>query len=131
VNTCTFIGRLTRDPELRYTQSNTAVCKSAIAINTGFGDKKKTLFLDFTVFGKRAEAFQKFHAKGAQCAIQGLLEQQEWHDKNAGEKRTKFALVVNDWWFVGAKQESPAPASAPRYPEPDGGDFMGGDDAPF
>ncbi|RKZ15003.1 single-stranded DNA-binding protein [bacterium] len=104
-------GNLTRDPELRYTQSNMAVCKVGLAVNrkTKDGDsgewKEKTTFVDITIFGKRAEAFEKYHKKGQQAFFEGTLRLDQWEDKNGGGKRSKLYVVADNWEFVGGGEK--------------------------
>jgi len=109
-NHTTIIGRLTRDPELRFTQSGKAVCSATIASNKKYGeDKEKVLFLDLTIWEKRGESFSKHFKKGDPVLVEGSLENQEWTDKE-GNKRTKILLTVQNWEFLPStkKEESKA-----------------------
>ena len=107
-NKVILMGRLTRDPELRYTQSNMAICKVGLAVNRRFKDsasgewREDTTFVDVTVFGKRAEAFEKYHKKGADAFFEGRLAFDTWDDKNTGQKRSKLYVIADNWEFVGA-----------------------------
>ena len=75
----TVVGNLTADPELRYTPNNVAVCKIGLAVNRRFKDsqsgewREEATFIDVTIFGKRGEAFEKFHKKGQSAFIEGSL----------------------------------------------------------
>ena len=106
-NKVILMGNLTRDPELRYTQSNMAVCKVGLAVNRRVKDqqseqwREEPTFVDITIFGKRAEAFQKFHTKGASAFFEGELRFDTWEDKESGQKRSKLYVVANNWEFVG------------------------------
>ncbi len=102
------MGNLTRDPELRYTQSNVAICKFGLAVNRRFKDQSgewrdEATFVDITVFGKRGEAFAKFHTKGKPAFIEGTLRFDTWEDKDGG-KRSKLYVVADSWEFVGGGQ---------------------------
>jgi single-strand DNA-binding protein len=107
-NKVILMGNLTRDPELRYTPNNTAICKIGLAVNRRFKDgqtgewKEEPTFVDVTIFGARGEAFQRFHTKGKPAFIEGSLRLDTWEDKNGGGKRSKLYVVADNWEFVGA-----------------------------
>jgi len=107
-NRVILMGNLTRDPELRFTQSNMAVCKVGLAVNRRVKEanseqwREEPTFVDVTIFGKRAEAFQKFHTKGSSAFFEGELRYDTWDDKETGQKRSKLYVVANNWEFVGA-----------------------------
>ena len=67
-------ARLTRDPEVKYTPTQTALCNLVLAIDTGYGEKKKTDFPRVTVFGKDAENLDKLSAKGLRVNVFGRIE---------------------------------------------------------
>ncbi|MEC8513394.1 MAG: single-stranded DNA-binding protein [Planctomycetota bacterium] len=110
-NKVILMGNLTRDPELRYTQSNMAVCKVGLAVNRRVKDqqtdqwREEPTFVDVTIFGKRGEAFEKFHKKGASAFIDGELRFDQWEDRESGQKRSKLYVVANNWEFVGSRQD--------------------------
>jgi single-strand DNA-binding protein len=110
-NKVVLLGNLTRDPELRYTPTNIAVCKVGLAVNRRFKDsqtgewREEPTFVDVTVFGKRAEAFEKYHRKGALAFFEGSLRLDTWEDKNGGGKRSKLYVVADTWEFVGSSRE--------------------------
>jgi len=106
-NKVILMGNLTRDPELRFTQANMAICKFGLAINRRFKDsqtgewREEPTFVDVTIFGKRGEAFQKYHQKGKPAFVEGSLRLDTWEDKNDGGKRSKLYVVGDNWEFVG------------------------------
>jgi single-strand DNA-binding protein len=105
-NKVILMGNLTRKPEVRFLQSGTAVCKFGLAMNRKFKDqagemREETTFVDVTIFGKRGEAFAKYHDKGKVAFIEGSLRLDTWDDKQSGEKRSKLYVVADDWQFVG------------------------------
>ena len=110
-NKVILMGRLTRDPELRYTQSNMGICKAGLAVNRRYKDgqsgewKEEVTFVDVTIFGKRGEAFEKYHKKGSEAFFEGELRYDTWDDKNTGQKRSKLYVVANNWEFVGSGQQ--------------------------
>ncbi len=121
-NKVILMGNLTRDPELRYTQSNLAVCKVGLAVNRRVKDqqtdqwREETTFVDVTIFGKRGEAFEKYHKKGGSAFVDGELRFDTWEDKESGQKRSKLYVVANNWEFVGGSRS-----------EREGGGFEGGE----
>lgn len=106
-NRVILMGNLTRKPEVRFTQSGMAICKIGMAVNRRFKDqsgnwKEEPTFVDVTIFGKRGEAFAKYHDKGRPAFIEGELRLDQWEDKQSGEKRSKLYVVGNEWQFVGS-----------------------------
>jgi single-strand DNA-binding protein len=106
-NRVILMGNLTRDPELRFTNNNMAICKFGLAVNRRFKDgqsgewKEEPTFIDVTIFGARAEPFAKYHTKGKPAFIEGTLRMDTWEDKNGGGKRSKLYVVADTWEFVG------------------------------
>ncbi|MCB9916504.1 MAG: single-stranded DNA-binding protein [Planctomycetes bacterium] len=119
-NKVILMGNLTRDPELRYTPSNIAVCKFGLAVNRRFKDsqsgewREEPTFVDVTIFGKRGEAFQKFHSKGKPAFVEGELRYDQWEDQN-GQKRSKLYVVAESWEFVGGGREGGAGGGGGDY----------------
>jgi single-strand DNA-binding protein len=132
-NKVILMGNLTRDPEMRFTQSQMAVCKIGLAVNRRYKDSQtgewteKPAFVDVTLFGKRAEAFEKFHTKGQSAFIEGRLELDTWEDKNTGQKRSKLYVVADNWEFVGGgKGESRGGGGGGNWESQGGGNSGGG-----
>lgn len=67
-------ARLTKDPEVKYTPTQTAICNLVLAVDTGYGEKKKTDFPRVTVFGKQAEAIERYSAKGLRVDVTGHIQ---------------------------------------------------------
>jgi single-strand DNA-binding protein len=107
-NKVILMGNLTRDPELRYSANQTAICKFGLAVNRRFKDaqsgewKEEPTFVDVTIFGARAEPFARYHTKGKPAFIEGSLRLDTWDDKNGGGKRSKLYVVADTWEFVGS-----------------------------
>ncbi|MBQ9708307.1 MAG: single-stranded DNA-binding protein [Firmicutes bacterium] len=76
MNSVQLIGRLTRDPEVRYTtgQNQTAVARFSIAVNDGYGDNERTSFINIVVFGRQAENCERYLSKGRQVGITGRIQ---------------------------------------------------------
>jgi single-strand DNA-binding protein len=109
-NKVILMGNLTRDPETRFAASGTAVINFGLAVNERFQGsdgqwQDRPTFIDVTMFGKRGEAFAKFHTKGKPAFIEGKLRLDTWEDKNGGGKRSKLYVVGDSWEFVGGGRE--------------------------
>ena len=96
MNKCYFVGRLTRDPEIRYTQEkNTAVARFSIATDSGYGDNRKTNFFNMTAWGKTAEALEKYARKGTKLILECQAVQNQYTDKNGNNINTVDFTVLN------------------------------------
>ena len=118
--------RLTRDVELVYGNSGTAIAKVGIASSEKYGEKETQLFLDAVAFGKQAENLQKYAGtKGTQIYLTGKLQTESW--EKDGQKRSKTSMVIEGFDFVSNKQsnshsEQPVNNSQPQYSNaPQGG----------
>ncbi|MCB0383831.1 MAG: single-stranded DNA-binding protein [Bdellovibrionales bacterium] len=103
LNKALFIGRLTRDPELRYTQGGQAVCSFGLAVNREYktqdGQKNtETFFIDVETWGSRAETLHKYLNKGSQVYIEGRLKSDSW--EKDGQVRYKTKLVTENFQFL-------------------------------
>lgn len=102
------MGRLTRDPELRYTPKGTAVADISMAINryrsSDSGERtEETTFVDVTLWGKTAETANQYLAKGREVFIEGRLQLDSWEDKASGQKRSKLKVVGEAMQFIGGQ----------------------------
>jgi single-strand DNA-binding protein len=124
-NRVILMGNLTRDAETRFAPSGTAIVKFGLAVNRRFQDadgnwQDEPVFIDVTMFGKRAEAFARFHGKGKPAFIEGHLRLDTWEDKQGGGKRSKLYVVADTWEFVGpgGGERSGAPSGGAGSREP-------------
>lgn len=107
LNKVYLMGRLTRDPELRYTPKGTAVADLGLATNryragTEGGDRvEETTFVDVTLWGKSAELANQYLSKGKEVFIEGRLQLDSWEDKASGQKRSKLKVVGEVMQFIG------------------------------
>jgi len=103
------MGRLTKDPEIRYTQStNTMVASFTLAVNRRFakpGEEKQADFIYITAWSKTAEFVSKYFRKGQQVGIIGRLEQHEWTSED-GKKQSKTQVVAEEVYFADSKREN-------------------------
>lgn len=108
VNTVVLVGRLTRDAELKYTNSGMAICEFALAINTRRKQGEEWVdeanFFDITLFGRQGEAIQRYMTKGKQVAVEGRLKQDRWQN-NEGQNRSKVAVIANNVMLLGGPGE--------------------------
>ena len=105
LNKVLLIGNLTRNPEIRYTQSGSAVCELGMAINrtynTSNGEKKKDVcFVDVNVWGNQAEACNRYLQKGSSLFVEGRLNFDQWDDKETGKKRSRLRVVAERTQFL-------------------------------
>lgn len=112
LNKVFLIGNLTRDPELRYVPSGTAVATFTVAANRSFatqsGEKKEeTCFVRVVVWARRAEVCGEFLSKGSLVFVEGRLRSRTWEDQN-GQKRSTIEVVANNVQFLG-KPKAAAP----------------------
>ena len=103
------MGNLTRDPELRFTASGTAVAGFGMAINRKYkqGDdwKEDVCFVDITVWGKQAENCAEYLSKGRGVFVEGYLRLNSW-ETDSGEKRNKLEVVANTVQFLNRSGSS-------------------------
>ena len=141
-NKVILMGNLTRDPELRQTQGGVSVCRFSIAVNESYTAKDGSVrdtpcFVEVDGFGRSAETIAKFFAKGRPILVEGKLRQENWEDKQTGQKRSKLLVVMERFSFVGGKSED-ARAERPQEERgavqrelPKGGWEDNDDDVPF
>jgi single-strand DNA-binding protein len=110
LNQIIIIGRLVRDPEIKYTTGGTPVTKFSIANNAGFtqGNEKKDVvnYFDVNVWGNQAENCSKYLKKGSQVAIDGHLRQNRWVDQTSGKTNSKVEIVANSVQFLTPSQRT-------------------------
>jgi single-strand DNA-binding protein len=110
-NKVILIGNLTRDVELRYTPSGTAVAKFGLATNRVYKDsvtkenKQEVMFIDITIFGRSAETANQWLKKGKKVLIEGRLVLDQWVD-NMGQKRSKHSVVAERMQFMDSKNDN-------------------------
>lgn len=134
MNKVLLIGRLTADPEVRYSDSQTAVCNFSVALNRGKDKNGEDRGADFPrciAFGKTAENMQKYLEKGSQIGIEGRLQTGSYVNKN-GDKVYTTDVVVSNLEFLTRKNSSEnASDSHTASTTPEGFDGISDDDVPF
>jgi single-strand DNA-binding protein len=144
-NKVLLMGNLTRDPEIRYTQSGSAVVKFGMAVNRKYRSKaspdmvEETTFVDVEGWGAQAETFHQYMNKGRPVFIEGRLRFDSWEGKD-GQKRSKLVVVMENFQFLGSgagagrdsgnrRSGAPSPARSERVAE--GGGAAASEDYDF
>jgi single-strand DNA-binding protein len=142
-NKVILLGNLTRDPQVKYTPSGTAVAEIGLAVNRYWFDKQtnsrreETTFVDVTLWSRDAEVAGEYLAKGRPVLIEGRLQLDSWDDKTTGQKRSKLRVVGERMQLLGSRGEgggsgggggggrSAAPHASESYDGPPvgGGDY--------
>jgi len=128
-NKIILMGNLTRDPDLKYLPSQTAVVEFGIACNDKYKNKDgvevdDTLFMECKAFGKLAENINKFFTIGKGIHVEGKVAFDTWEDKTTGAKRTKHYVKLQNFTFTGGPKDgggaatvgSPAPIAPDEIP---------------
>lgn len=123
LNTITVMGRMTRDPELRYTQSQTPVASFTVACERDFAgqdQEKVTDFIDCVAWRTTGEFVNKYFHKGNMIVVDGRLQSRKWTDKE-GNKRTSWEINADHCYFGESKRSDSAaePRSDSNAPVPD------------
>ena len=118
MNKVFLIGRLTRDPELRYTSSNIAVATFSIAVDRNFSNaagEREADFINIVVWRKQAENVKNYMHKGSQVAIDGRIQTRSYDDTD-GKKRYVTEVVADNVQFLDSKgsRDASVPTSAPE-----------------
>lgn len=106
-NRVILMGNLTRDPQLKYLPSNTAVCEFGLAVNRRWRDKdgnqkEDVCFIDVSAFGRQGEVINQYMKKGSGILIEGRLKLDTWQAQD-GSKRSKHSVVVENFTFTGSR----------------------------
>ena len=125
LNHITIMGRLTRDPELRRTQSGVAVCSFSVAVDRDFqsreASEKQTDFIDCVAWRQTAEFVSKYFSKGRMIVVDGTLQSRKWQDK-AGQNRVSWEIIADNIYFGDSRRDG---ASGGDYSAPVSGGAEG------
>jgi single-strand DNA-binding protein len=132
-NKVLLMGRLTRDPELRYTPQGTAVSEIGLAVNreytAGNERRKETTFVDVTFWTRQAEIICQYLKKGDPLFLEGRLSLHTWETQD-GQRRSKLRVVAENFQFVGGRSEGDSRGGGGRGSSPagaaSGGEWGGG-----
>lgn len=121
LNHITIMGRLTRDPELRYTQSQTPVASFTLAVDRDFGGRdggeKQTDFIDCVAWRSTAEFVSKYFAKGSMAVVSGRLQIRDWTDREGGKRRSAEVVVDNMYSAKASAAKAATCAVSPVTPQ--------------
>ncbi|NLW64694.1 MAG: single-stranded DNA-binding protein [Clostridiales bacterium] len=124
LNHIVIMGRLTRDPELRYTQSGTPVASFSLAVDRDFASKdsgeRQTDFIDCVAWRQTGEFVSKYFNKGSMAVVSGRLQIRDWQDKE-GNKRRSAEVVADNIYFGESKHRDNSEGS--RMSSPAAGGF--------
>lgn len=124
LNKIVLMGRLTRDPELRHTQTGTAVTSFSLAVDRDMKDKqtgeRATDFIDVVAWRSTAEFASKYLSKGRLTAVEGRLQLRDWTDRDGGKRRTA-EVVADNIYFADSKRDGDTGRS---YDRPSDNDAM-------
>ena len=146
-NKVILMGNLTRDPEVRYTSSGTAIAKLGMAVNRYWRNQEgqqqeEATFVDVDAFGKQAETIGQYLKKGRPIMVEGRLKLDQWDDKQTGQKRSKLGVTLENFQFLDSRSEggddgdgggsggAQSPGGSPANTQ-GGGGFAEDDDVPF
>lgn len=125
INSVVLMGRITADPELKYTGNNIPVVSFSLAVDRSFkqqGGERVTDFINIVAWRNTAEFVSKYFTKGQLMAVQGSLQVRNYTDKD-GNKRTAYDVVADQVHFAESKRDNqgggytpPAPVAAPAAP---------------
>ena len=118
-NRVILLGNLTRDPELRYIPSGTAVTDVGLAVNEKWKNANgewvdEVTFVDVTLWARNAEVAGEYLSKGSPVLIEGRLKMDSWEDKQTGQKRSKLKVVGDRIQLLGTKGQGAPEGGGPR-----------------
>lgn len=121
LNKIAVMGRLTRDPELRHTESGVAVCSFTVACDRDYkaeNAEREADFIDVVAWRSTAEFVSKYFAKGRMAVVEGRLQSRKWTDKN-GQNRVAWEIIADNVYFGDSKPKD-AGASEGDFTLPEG-----------
>ena len=122
LNRVLLSGRLGRDPELRHTNTGTAVASFSIAVDRDFKDKsgeRATDWFDIVVWRSSAEYVSRYGAKGRTVIVDGKLQMRDWTDKDGNKRRTVEVVAESVYFADGQRRDSDGSYGAPGTPQTD------------
>ena len=118
LNQIVLMGRLTRDPELRYTQSQTPVASFSLAVDRDFGGRdgseRQTDFIDIVAWRSTAEFVSKYFTKGSMAVVSGRLQIRDWTDREGNKRRSAEVVADNVYFGESKRSREENSGSAPR-----------------
>ena len=130
INKAILMGRLTRDPELRRTDSGKAVCNFTVAINNGYGEEQKADFVSCVAWNKTAEFVGKYFTKGRMIIVVGRIQTRTWEGQD-GKKNYVTEVVASEVAFGESKKDAGGGAAGNTSADSDEFTLIDSDDIPF
>ena len=124
------VGRLAQDPEIRYSQSGTAVANFNIAISSGYGEHKQTDFIPVVAFKNLAEIVGNNLKKGSQVLVEGRMQVRSYETQD-GQKRRVTEVIVQNVEFLGSKKSDNDGSNSDVVPESFGSEVFPEEEIPF
>ena len=137
LNKIFIMGRLTRDPELRRTQSGTPVTSFSLAVDRDFksqSGEKETDFIDVVAWRATAEFVAKYFTKGRMAVVEGRLQIRDWQDRDGNKRRSAEVIADNVYFGDSKPKEDGAPSADADFGAPPSGftpDFGDDSEMPF
>jgi len=135
LNLCSFIGNITRDPEVKYLPNGDAVANCSIAVNESWKNKagekqERAEFINLTFYRKLAEIAGQYLKKGALTYVEGKMQTRKWQDKE-GVDRYTTEIIVNQMQMLGGKSDQPEQKVEQKPTQTAKGAFDDFEDSPF
>lgn len=130
INKAILMGRLTRDPELRRTDSGKAVCNFTVAINNGYGEEQRADFVSCVAWNKTAEFVDKYFAKGRMIIVVGRIQARTWEDRD-GKKNYVTEVIASEVAFGESKKDAATNSAGHTAAGDDFTPIDSDDDLPF
>lgn len=130
MNQVVLMGRLTRDPELRHTQTGTAVASFTLAVDRGYASRdsgeRQTDFIDIVAWRNTGEFVSKYFVKGQMAAVTGRLQIRDWTDRDGNKRRSAEVVADNVYFTESKKSRESAGLSRSAYPADNGNSYDAG-----
>lgn len=102
----TLVGRVGGDPDVKYFESGTVLCKLTLAVNRRTKNSDQPDWFNLEIWGKTAQVAADYVRKGAQIGVTGSLRFERWQDRNTGANRSKPVIRVDQLEFLGSKRDN-------------------------
>lgn len=116
MNKVILMGRLVKDPDIKYTATNKQVCNFTLAVDRQFkrqGEERKADFISCQAWGKVAEFINNYFTKGRKIAVEGTIQTRTWDDTD-GKKHFVTEVIVSDVYFADSKKQEQGDAYEPE-----------------
>lgn len=130
INKAILMGRLTRDPVIRHTDSGKAVCNFTVAIDNGYGEEKSADFISCVAWNKTAEFVDKYFAKGRMIIVVGRIQTRTWEDRD-GKKNYVTEVIASEVAFGESKKDAATNSAGHTAAGDDFTPIDSNDDLPF